>query len=74
MPTETVEERLTALEQKMERLLDEKAQEPRQIPWWEKIYGSFAGSEDYDEAMRLGREYRQSQRLPEDDENGKEDA
>ena len=39
------------------------------IPWWEKIAGTFANSENYDEAMRLGREYRESLRLI--DEEGK---
>ena len=27
-------------------------------PWWEKIRGTFADDELFDEAMRLGREYR----------------
>ena len=29
-------------------------------PWWEQIAGTFAGNSVYDEAMRLGREYRDS--------------
>lgn len=32
-------------------------------PWWEQIAGTFAGNSVYDEAMRLGREYRGSLRL-----------
>lgn len=31
-------------------------------PWWLEILGSFANDPDYDEAMRLGREYRESLR------------
>jgi hypothetical protein len=31
-------------------------------PWWEQIAGTFAGKSVYDEAMRLGREYRGSLR------------
>lgn len=31
-------------------------------PWWEEIAGTFADDPIYDEAMRLGREYRLSQR------------
>lgn len=27
-------------------------------PWWEKIRGTFADDEMFEEAMRLGREYR----------------
>ncbi|MBE8966097.1 hypothetical protein IQ277_07490 [Nostocales cyanobacterium LEGE 12452] len=32
------------------------------IPWWEQIAGKFADNSAYDEAMRLGREYRDSLR------------
>ncbi|MGH9949941.1 MAG: hypothetical protein ACRD6X_22460 [Pyrinomonadaceae bacterium] len=31
-------------------------------PWWDKISGTFADDKAYDEAMRLGREYRLAQR------------
>jgi hypothetical protein len=31
-------------------------------PWWEQIAGTFADNSVYDEAMRLGREYRGSLR------------
>lgn len=31
-------------------------------PWWEKIAGTFADDPIYDEAMQLGREYRDSLR------------
>jgi hypothetical protein len=31
-------------------------------PWWEKIAGTFADNSAYDEAMQLGREYRESLR------------
>lgn len=65
----TIEERIAAIEQELAEL---KQQIQRQrasppIPWWEKIAGTFANSEHYDEAMRLGREYRESLR-PKDDE------
>ena len=29
-------------------------------PWWEKIAGTFANDPMYEEAMRLGREWRES--------------
>ena len=29
-------------------------------PWWDKIAGTFANDSIYEEAMRLGREYRES--------------
>ena len=31
-------------------------------PWWENIVGTFANDPTYDEAMKLGREYRDSLR------------
>ncbi|BAY94695.1 MULTISPECIES: hypothetical protein [unclassified Tolypothrix] len=31
-------------------------------PWWERITGTFAENSAYDEAMELGREYRESLR------------
>ena len=33
-----------------------------QVPWWEQMAGKFANDPIYDEAMRLGREYRLAQR------------
>jgi hypothetical protein len=33
-----------------------------QTPWWEEILGSFANDPVYDEAMQLGRQYRESLR------------
>jgi hypothetical protein len=37
-------------------------------PWWEEIRGRFKDDPYYEEAMRLGREYRESLRPREDDE------
>ena len=70
MATETLEARLTMLEKEMalvkEQLATVKPGEP--IPWWDQIAGSFANSEGFDEAVRLGREYRESQRMECDEE------
>lgn len=30
--------------------------------WWREIAGTFANNPDFEEAMRLGREYRESQK------------
>jgi hypothetical protein len=48
----------------------EKNGNKNELPWWEQRMGVFADDPIYDEAMRLGREYRQSQKLnyDEDDE------
>ena len=70
MPTSSIEERLTAIEQELAqiRTLLAKEETASPLPWWEKIAGTFAGSQEYEEAMRLGREYRESLR-PKDDED-----
>ncbi len=31
-------------------------------PWWQKVRGLYAGDPHFEEAMRLGREYRESLR------------
>ena len=63
MATGKLEERLAALEAEVERL---KGQLGHQLnsgkPWWEEIAGTFANDPIYAEAMRLGREYRESLR------------
>ena len=60
-----LEKEVAFLKQKIEK--DEKPKEP----WWKQIAGTFADDPIYDEAMRLGREYRLSQRedYDDDDEN-----
>lgn len=70
MATGTVEERLAVLEDKMARLLDEKKEDQPPAPWWEQRFGAFADSEEYDEAARLGREYRESLRPKGDGNEG----
>ncbi len=63
----TLEERVTELEKKMESVLSEHPQRDNSVPWWESMFGMFAESEDFEEAVRAGREYREAQR-PEGDE------
>jgi hypothetical protein len=66
--SETLEDRLTAVEQGLadvKHLLGaNKCQSP--AAWWETMFGSFADSEGFEEAVRLGRDYRESLR-PKDD-------
>ncbi len=61
MATPTIEERLSELEEKVARLMDEKAEMQKPIPWWQRHVGAFKDSHHYEEAMRLGVEYRRSQ-------------
>jgi hypothetical protein len=63
MTTQQLEARLATLEQEMvqvKQMLTPTGQSPAVQPWWEKIAGSFADDPDFDEADRLGREWRKS--------------
>ncbi len=73
MATASLEERVSTLEDEVARLKEQLATvTPRNVaPWWERIYGTFADSTEYEEAMRLGRAYRESLR-PQDDKPGGE--
>ena len=57
---EQLEERITLLEAEVDRLKHKIDSNPAALPWWEKIAGTFAENSAYDEAMKLGREYRES--------------
>ena len=59
-----LESELALLKQKFERI------EKKELPWWKQRIGIFADDPAHEEAMRLGREYRLSQRedYDEDDE------
>ena len=72
MAAETLEQRVAAVEQELAQLKQQLQTEipPVSLPWWEKIAGTFANSEHYDEAMRLGREYRESLRPKDNEEVG----
>jgi hypothetical protein len=56
-----LERQVHVLEEQVARLKAE-LEEVRgpQVPWWQKITGSFANDPAFDEAMRLGREWRES--------------
>jgi hypothetical protein len=55
---ELLEQPLADLEAAVERLKIKVDQPSPDQPWWEEIAGTFADNPDYEEAMRLGREYR----------------
>ncbi len=61
MSNSEIETRLATLESELESLKLE-FRSKRVKPWWEAIVGSFADDEAYDEAMQLGRDYRESLR------------
>ena len=70
MGSTSLEDRVAALEEEVAELKKRLGgEQPGDgVPWWEKIAGTFANDEAYEEAMRLGREYRESLR-PKDDED-----
>jgi hypothetical protein len=68
MASNTIEERLAALEADVARLKQECfGPEEAVLPWWERRFGAFKDDPAYDEAMRLGAAYRQSQPTAADD-------
>ncbi len=70
MAAEALEERMAALENELAQIKQELAAEkPLPAPaGWEKMFGIFAESDGFEEATRLGREYREAQRPKEDTE------
>jgi hypothetical protein len=78
MATTEVERRLMQLEQtfseriaKLEEQVAELSQHAREAPsapdtaWWKRLVGVFKDDPEFEEAMRLGREYRESLRQQE---------
>lgn len=59
---EQLEERVAHLEAEVARLKSKVENDSSSRPWWEQIAGTFADNSAYDEAMQLGREYRDSLR------------
>jgi len=57
-----LEERVADLEAEVTRLKNKIENNSSSKPWWEQIVGTFADNPAYDEAMNLGREYRDSLR------------
>ena len=63
MAKKTLADRVSALEVEVARLkLKIETAEKAVLPWSKQIAGTFANDPIYDEAMRLGRKYRESTR------------
>ena len=60
--TSQLEQRMAALEAAVTTLKSQMAALQTSQPWWERIAGTFQHDPMYEEAMRLGRQYRQSLR------------
>ncbi|MBS1790638.1 MAG: hypothetical protein JST85_23170 [Acidobacteria bacterium] len=60
-----LETRIANLEAKVEQLqhaVGVAGEEDQPQPWWESVVGAFADDDAFEEAMRLGRDYRESLR------------
>lgn len=63
MAQKNVDERMSSLEKEVESLKEKVERlERKELPWWKQMIGTFADDPAHEEAMRLGREYRVSQR------------
>jgi len=64
----TFAQRISTLEEEVSRLSQrtDDEQGAEEVAWWKKIWGTFKNDPEYDEAMRLGREYRESLRPQEE--------
>ncbi len=61
MASKSLEVRVASLEAEIARLKDRRDVSPSaRTPWSEQIRGAFKDDPIYDEAMRYGREYRES--------------
>jgi hypothetical protein len=64
----SIEDRVSLLEQKVTQILEKMESRPQKPGWITKITGSFADCPEFDEVVRLGREYRQEMNVAEDQE------
>jgi hypothetical protein len=55
-----LEQRVAALEAEMAQVKATLEDQETAIPWWKQIKGAFANDPAFEEAMRLGRKYRES--------------
>jgi len=62
MSAPSLEKRLEALEAEVAALKQKIAAGKDERPWWQQISGAFRGDPAFLEAMKLGREYRESLR------------
>ena len=62
MTLSALEKRVTALEEELAALRRKIEGAGAVEPWWQRIAGTFEHDPIYEEAMRLGRKYRESLR------------
>ncbi len=62
MTLSALERRVAALEEELAVIRRKIESEGAAMPWWQRISGTFAHDPVYEEAMKLGRKYRESLR------------
>jgi hypothetical protein len=64
-----LEDRVAALETEVAQLKTKVAKEESRVdlPWWEQVFGAFENDPLFEEAMALGRAYRESLRPPDEE-------
>jgi hypothetical protein len=70
MATGTLEERVAAVEKELAQLKKRLEQDttPKTNPWLDQIFGVFKDDPLFEEAVRYGREWRDSQRMEYDED------
>ena len=70
MTNTDLENRIATLEAEVALLKSkiEKKDDKAEVPWWKQRIGVFADDPAHEEAMRLGREYRESQKINYDED------
>ncbi len=70
---ETLEERLTALEEQVKQLQQSKKPDHKElskqeldksddaVPWWQRLVGIYADCPEFEDAVKFGREWRESE-------------
>ncbi len=58
--SQTIEQRLSEVEKELAKLKQQLPLETDEKSWVERIAGTFKDDPDFDEIVRLGREFRQS--------------
>ena len=71
--SKSIEERLTLVERELAELKTRLPPEPKPENWIEKISGSMKDFPEFDEVLRLGKEFRDADRLKDDDDGASDD-